>query len=222
MILVDAYLSALTERLLNAFGIRLAYVGLQGSYLRGEATEDSDVDVTVLLHHMTKDDLDAYRRILEELGHADRACGFLCDAETFARWNPLECGRLLCDTRDIYGRLADFVPAHTREDHLKFVQTELGNLYHALCHRYVHADAEKNRRKLASHKKELFFLLQDLMYLRTGVFHLQRGDLLAALNAEDLRIYRLLYEEAEQPDYDFDAAFSAVFDWLGATMRSLC
>ncbi|MBQ9141799.1 MAG: nucleotidyltransferase domain-containing protein [Lachnospiraceae bacterium] len=31
----------------DEFGDRLLYVGLQGSYLRGEATESSDIDIMV-------------------------------------------------------------------------------------------------------------------------------------------------------------------------------
>ena len=38
-------MSALTALLREAFRKRLLYVGLQGSYLRGEADENSDIDV---------------------------------------------------------------------------------------------------------------------------------------------------------------------------------
>ena len=45
----DDYLARLTGLLTEAFGSRLIYVGLQGSYLRGEAGPDSDIDAMVVL-----------------------------------------------------------------------------------------------------------------------------------------------------------------------------
>ena len=77
----DTYIAALTEKLRAAFGDRLVYIGLQGSYLRGEATETSDIDVMVVLRRMTPADLSAYRRAIEELPDAEKSCGFICGAE---------------------------------------------------------------------------------------------------------------------------------------------
>ena len=45
----DAYISSLIVLLKEAFQDRLLYVGLQGSYLRGEATGHSDIDVMVVI-----------------------------------------------------------------------------------------------------------------------------------------------------------------------------
>ncbi|SEQ09490.1 Nucleotidyltransferase domain-containing protein [Treponema bryantii] len=42
---IDNYMKNLISRCKEAFGERLLYVGLQGSHLRGEATENSDIDV---------------------------------------------------------------------------------------------------------------------------------------------------------------------------------
>jgi predicted nucleotidyltransferase len=49
---LDAFLSGLHER----FGSRLLGVRLFGSYARGEAHEDSDVDCLVLLDHVDRND----------------------------------------------------------------------------------------------------------------------------------------------------------------------
>ena len=46
---LDSYLNALISNCRAAFGKRLLYVGLQGSWLRGEAHENSDIDVMVIL-----------------------------------------------------------------------------------------------------------------------------------------------------------------------------
>ena len=45
---VDRYLKKLIGECKNAFGARLLYVGLQGSYMRGEAHENSDIDVMMM------------------------------------------------------------------------------------------------------------------------------------------------------------------------------
>jgi predicted nucleotidyltransferase len=49
---VDAFLAGLRER----FGPRLRAVRLFGSYARGTADEDSDVDLLVLLDHVDPED----------------------------------------------------------------------------------------------------------------------------------------------------------------------
>ena len=49
MTLPDAFLPDLRARLAALYGDRLVRVVLFGSYARGEATEDSDVDVLVVL-----------------------------------------------------------------------------------------------------------------------------------------------------------------------------
>ena len=61
MIELDAYLRELISECRSAFGGRLKYVGLQGSYLRGDANEDSDVDVMVILDGFSAEDMDLYR-----------------------------------------------------------------------------------------------------------------------------------------------------------------
>ena len=43
MIDIEQYIPQLLVLLKERFGSRLIYVGVQGSYLRGEATDDSDI-----------------------------------------------------------------------------------------------------------------------------------------------------------------------------------
>lgn len=46
---LDKYLADLILNGQSAFGERLLYMGLQGSWLRGEAHENSDIDIMVIL-----------------------------------------------------------------------------------------------------------------------------------------------------------------------------
>ena len=57
MFKIDEYISSLIELLKVAYQERLLYVGLQGSYLRGEATENSDIDIMVVISDMSVVDL---------------------------------------------------------------------------------------------------------------------------------------------------------------------
>ena len=49
MLDANACMNDLAPRLRDAFGARLVYLGLQGSYARGEADERSDLDVMCVL-----------------------------------------------------------------------------------------------------------------------------------------------------------------------------
>ena len=59
------YLNVLLGLLKNKFYERLLYVGLQGSYLRNEADENSDIDIMVIIDKMTVNlDPDVYSKCL--------------------------------------------------------------------------------------------------------------------------------------------------------------
>ena len=51
---VEEVLQAFTKRVKQAYGRRLVHVIVYGSYARGAATADSDLDVAVVLQHMTQ------------------------------------------------------------------------------------------------------------------------------------------------------------------------
>lgn len=210
MIELNDYLQKLLAECRAAFGDRLLYVGLQGSYQRGEATENSDIDVMVVLDRFSVKDMDAYRELLERVGCSEKACGFICGREELARWNPLEVRQLRRTTEDLYGDLSEYLPAATREDEINFVKLSLGDLYHELCHRYIHADRETNERRFRGTCKRLFFLIWEMYYLESGEFAATKSALKELVPEED----RLMLTMAELPDgFDFDGAFAAVFSW---------
>ena len=207
---LDKYLADLILSCRSAFGERLLYVGLQGSYLRGEACEDSDIDVMVILDRFSVQDMDRYREILKEIGFHERSCGFICGRAELLRWSPLEVCQLRHTTKDLLGVLTEYLPSATQEDEVNYVKLSRGNLYHELCHRYIHADRERNVAAFHGTCKGVFFLMQNLHYLETGHFILTKKELKEAVSAEDRRVLEL----AELPDgFDFDQAFSVLFAW---------
>ena len=215
---LDSYLNDLISNCRTAFGDRLLYVGLQGSYLRGEAHGGSDIDVMVILDRFSVEDMDIYRDILKEIGFYEKSCGFICGKEEMKRWNPLEVCQLRHATKDLFGVLTDFLPSATREDEINYVKFSLGNLYHEICHRYIHADRNKNARKFRDTCKSVFFLIQNLYYLESGRFVLTKRELKEAVSPED----RLVLELAELPDgFDFEPAFAALFSWCQAAFTRI-
>ena len=207
---LNKYLDDLILNCRSAFGERLLYMGLQGSRLRGEAHESSDIDIMVILDGFSVRDMDTYRELLKEIGFYEKSCGFICGKEEMMRWNPLEVCQLRHTTKDLLGVLTDYLPPATREDEINYVKLSLGNLYHELCHRYIHADREKNNARFRGTCKSVFYLIQNLHFLESGHFILNRKDLKEAVTEED----RIVLEMAELPDgYDFDQAFTSLFAW---------
>ncbi len=206
----EKYLAELLLNCRSVFGERLLYMGLQGSYLRGEARENSDIDVMVILEGFSVRDMDAYREILKRIGFYEKSCGFICGRAEMKCWNPLEICALRHTTKDLLGALADHLPPASREDEINFVKLNLGNLYHELCHRYIHAGREANIAAFRGACKSVFYLMQNLYFLENGRFLLRGKELKAAVKEED----RLVLELADLPEgFDFDRAFSTLFAW---------
>lgn len=72
------------------FGNRIWFVGLQGSYGRNEATEQSDIDAVVILDKVTLEDIKAYSALLDRLPYREKACGFISGKQELLNWeNPI-------------------------------------------------------------------------------------------------------------------------------------
>ncbi len=210
---INNYCDKLKNELLLAFGERLCYMGLQGSYLRNEATDKSDIDIMVILDSLSVSDMDLYRDILGKVGNSDRACGFICSREDMKNWNPLEICGLRFTTKDLHGTLSRFLPVWTREDEVNYVKLSLNNLYHALCHSYIHADREAFNADLPLLYKSAFFILQNTHYLETGEFVQTKSELAEKLCGEDKEIMEAVIALGNGATIDFDAHYSKLFTW---------
>ena len=122
MININNYIRQLIDMLRHQYDVKLLYVGLQGSYLRGEATDSSDMDIMVVLDHLSVTDLDCYRDIILSLEQPDKSCGFICSQTDLANWNPLEICHLVHSTKDYYGTLKPLVPAYTNQDVRNYIK----------------------------------------------------------------------------------------------------
>ena len=221
MFRIDEYIDELTDTLKDAFGERLVYIGLQGSYLRNEATINSDIDIMAVIDNISVEDLKTYQKALVSIGNFDKSCGFICGKTDLEHWNPLEIFHLLNTTKDYYGELKNLVPAYTMEDERNYVKFSLNNLYHEICHRYVHSDREYNISRLPMTCKSVFFIMQHLYYLSSGNFIPTKRELLECVQGEDRTVLELSISLQNKNGYDFDRAFSVLFHWCQNALLSI-
>ena len=80
---LNEYLNSLISECREAFAGRFLYAGLQGSYLRGEAKENSDIDVMIVIDSFSPDDMRTYRDILKKIGYYDKSCGLSAAGMSF-------------------------------------------------------------------------------------------------------------------------------------------
>lgn len=213
MFRIDEYIDKLIITLKDVFGERLMYIGLQGSYLRNEETKNSDIDIMAVIDNLSVEDLNTYQKALVSIGNFDKSCGFICGKADLEHWNPLEICHLLNTTKDYYGELKKLVPTYTIEDERNYVKFSLNNLYHEICHRYIHADRECNVLKLPITCKSVFFIMQHLYYLSSGNFIPTKQKLLECVQDEDKTVLELSISLQNNIDYDFDKAFFILFNW---------
>lgn len=221
MFRIEEYIEELIDTLKNAFGERLVYIGLQGSYLRHEETENSDIDIMAVIDNLSVEDLKTYQKALISVGNFNKSCGFICGKADLEHWNPLEICHLLNTTKDYYGELKNLVPAYTMEDERNYVKISLNNLYHEICHRYIHADRESNVSKLPMTCKSVFFIMQHLYYLGSGKFISTKRELLECVQDEDRIVLELIISLQNKIYFDFDEVFSILFDWCQRSLLKI-
>lgn len=191
MIDISAWMETFLQALRDAFADRVWFVGLQGSYGRGEATESSDIDAVVILDELTADDVQTYNAMLDNLPHRELMCGFLSGKDEIVNWEPSDLFQLYYDTEPIVGSL----------DELRFLLDEKAvdraikigacNLYHGCVHNMLYEKSEEILRGLY---KSASFVVQAICYKETGTYLRHQKELLEATSADEQRIVRTFME----------------------------
>jgi hypothetical protein len=119
----------------------------------------------------------------------------------------LEICHLVHSTKDYFGNLRELVPAYTELDIRNFVKMSINNLYHEICHRFIHGDEAANVSCLPFTYKGVFFILQNLHYLRTGEFVGTKAELLNRLDGNDRTVLKRLLEYHSGQDCDFAQSY---------------
>ena len=221
MIDIDSYIEQLTNQLKKRFDTRLLYVGLQGSYLRGEATENSDIDIMVIIDELSVSDLDHYRLTIQSIDNFDKSCGFICSRTDLKCWNPLEICHLIHTTKDYYGKLSNYTPDYTKQDIRNFIKLSVNNLYHEICHRYIHAKTNTEIHKLSGSYKSVFFILQSLHYLEKGEYVATKAELLTLLTGKNQVVLQRAIDLNQGYPYDFAESFELLFTWCQECLTSV-
>ena len=175
----------------------------------------------VVIDDLNVSDLATYRSAIESMEHFDKSCGFICSKTDLANWNPLEICHLLNTTKNYLGVLEELVPEYTREDITNFVKLSINNLYHELCHRYIHATPEKNAAALPYTYKGAFFILQNLYYLNIGKFAATKAELLQLPTGKDRAVLQRSLDFSNGISHDFDESFELLLTWCQETLMAL-
>lgn len=178
---MDQFLGVMQQ----TFGGRLVFVGLQGSRSRGEGSAASDIDVVVILDHLTAEDLDAYRAAAADLPQRELLCGFVSGREKLACWDAADLFQFYHDTTPYLGSLEFLLSRIDAAAIRRAVHLGACNIYHACCHNYVH---ERDAEILKGCCKSAFFVLQAKHYLKTGTYIARKSDLLPQLSGTDQEI----------------------------------
>ncbi|MBO5197684.1 MAG: nucleotidyltransferase domain-containing protein [Lachnospiraceae bacterium] len=223
MVQIQEWMTNWCDKLQKEFGPRLLFVGLQGSYLRGEATEESDLDVAVVLDSVSLSDLAAYRSLLTQMPEQEKACGFLCGREEFAHWPKYEIFQFVQGTKAWYGTLDGLAPEISGNDILSSLSIQTGALYHALCHHYIYGCTQARPVHLAGYLKSMFFLLQLKEYLRSGRYYQTKRELANALTGQEEELLRLHLELISGrclTEKETEVWYERLLDWTSQTLRT--
>lgn len=183
---LENWLQDFTKKLFDKFSTRIKFIGLQGSYKRGEANADSDIDIVIILDKLSFDDLILYKRIVKSMSFSTKVCGFISGEKEIYNWPKFDLFQLLNDTVSLHGNLQDFIPIIKRNDILDSIKINTANLYHQMCHAYLFED--KNIEALYQGYKSAFFILQALYYSRNTEYVGSKNELVQLLDGEDREV----------------------------------
>lgn len=179
---IDHWMDIYTKAVQKQFGDRVWFIGLQGSYGRGEATETSDIDVVLILDKLSAQDLDAYSNLLDSLPNRDMICGFVSGKEEIDAWEKSDLFQFCNDSTPVIGSLELIMQNINKDDILRAIRIGACNIYHAGVHNLLH---EKSAEILKSLYKSSAFTCQAIAYLQKGIYENQQKKLVELLKSEE-------------------------------------
>lgn len=210
---IGTWMKAYLSKLKSLFDSRLLFVGLQGSYGRGEATSSSDIDAVVILKQADPQDLKAYSAMLDTLPNREKVCGFISGQQELIHWERSDLFQFYYDTTPIFGSLDFLLPLIGKEDIRRAVRIGACNIYHMCGHNMVH---EKGAEILTSLYKFAAFTVQAVYYDQTGTYLKQKAELIPVLQPQEREILQAGMLLKEQPNLalpDFEELSELLFNW---------
>ena len=210
MIDITAWMNDFLQKLNHTFENRVWFVGLQGSYGRGEATETSDIDIVVILNQLSASDIQAYNAMLNGLPYREMICGFLSGKDELLNWEPSDLFQFYYDTTPIKGSLDELLTAIDEAAVKRAIKIGACNIYHGCVHNMLH---EKNEDILRGLYKSASFVVQAIAFKQTGNYISHQKKLLQVVSSDEQVIVETFMNLKNGETADFNLMSEALFAW---------
>ena len=210
MVDIKSWLEEFLQKLNETFKSRVWFVGLQGSYGRGEATETSDIDVVVILNEFTVADIQAYNQLLDTLPHRELICGFVSGKDEIMNWESSDLFQFYNDTTPIKGSLDELLPKIDSVAVDRAIKIGACNIYHGCVHNMLHT---KNEDILKGLYKAASFVVQAIVFKQTGNYIKHQYQLLQESLPEERIVLETFLRYKNCETVDFNSASEILFEW---------
>ena len=215
MIDMTAWMNDFLQALNQTFANRVCFVGLQGSYGRGEATETSDIDVVVILDELSASDIQAYNAMLDTLTHRELICGFLSGKNEILNWEPSDLFQFYYDTTPIKGSLDELLTVIDEAAVSRAIKIGACNIYHGCVHNMLFDKSDDILRGLY---KSASFVVQAIAFKQTGKYIKHQKELLGVVSADERKIVETFLELKNGDTARFDLMSEFLFAWAKKQM----
>ena len=210
MIDINVWMNDFLPKLNEVFASRVWFVGLQGSYGRGEATETSDIDVVVILNELSAQDIQSYQNMLDTLPHRELICGFLSGKDEILNWEPSDLFQFYHDTTAIKGCLDELLPLIDNAAIDRAIKIGVCNIYHGCVHNMLH---EKSEEILKGLYKAASFVVQAIVFKQTENYIKHQRKLHQVASTEERMITENFLKYKNGETVDFNEASHMLFEW---------
>ena len=210
MIDITAWMNHFLKSLNKTFADRVWFVGLQGSYGRGEARDTSDIDVVVILDESSAMDVQTYHNMLNTLPHRDLICGFLSGKSEIMNWEPSDLFQFCNDTTPIKGSLDEVMAVIDEAAVNRAIKIGACNIFHGCVHNMLH---EKSEDILKGLYKSASFVVQAIAFQQTGNYIRHQKDLLQVASVDERAIVETFMSLKNDETVDFNSMSEKLFTW---------
>ena len=210
MIDITAWMQNFLQALNETFANRVWFVGLQGSYGRGEATETSDIDIVAILDELSVADIQTYNTMLNTMPHRELICGFLSGKKEIMKWEPSDLFQFCHDTTPIKGNLDEVLAVIDESAVNRAIKIGACNIYHGCVHNMLHEKSEDILRDLY---KSASFVVQAIAFKQTGNYISHQKELLQVVSSDEQVIVETSMTLKNGGTADFNLMSEALFAW---------
>ena len=210
MIDITAWMQSFLQTLNETFANRVWFVGLQGSYGRGEATETSDIDIVVILDELSTMDIQTYNTMLDNLDHRELICGFISGINEIMNWEPSDLFQFCYDTTPIKGNLDKVFALIDDRAVNRAIKIGVCNIFHGCVHNMLHEKSEDILRGLY---KSASFVVQAIAFKQTGNYISHQKELLQVVSSDERIIVETFLNIKNGGTVDFNLMSETLFAW---------